>query len=225
VGRGTPVKCLFRDPRCTCSHTPPWYFLHPHVLPLTVPIRSSLYLTRLPQNSDKRKSYQTTKPRKTAEREATRRRRTTPEEHKKRGNDLALSADVRSLGQRNASGDLLSTNLGLSLASTSRVDRVDRYNLNRNGIGPSSFQANTTARGLRFLRHGDCREPKGLRVGEVPFSLNPYTIILDENQERVERGEKRRERRGGLLPIHTPWQEMRHWKGATHKEHECPSYL
>jgi len=57
------------------------------------------------------------------------------------------------------------------------------------------------------------------------FSLNPYAIILDENQERVERGEKRRERRGGLLPIHTPWQEMRHWRGATHKEHECPSYL
>jgi hypothetical protein len=38
--------------------------------------------------------------------------------------------DVRSLGQRNASGDFLSTNLGLSLASTSCVDRVDLYGLN-----------------------------------------------------------------------------------------------
>jgi hypothetical protein len=35
------------------------------------------------------------------------------------------------LGQRNASGDLLSTNLGLSLASTSWVDRVDLYGLNK----------------------------------------------------------------------------------------------
>jgi hypothetical protein len=71
------------------------------------------------------------------DREATRHRRTTLEEYKK-GNDLALSADVWSLGQRNASGDLLSTNLGPSLASTSRVDRVDMYGLNRNGIGLSS---------------------------------------------------------------------------------------
>jgi hypothetical protein len=46
-------------------------------------------------------------------------------------NDLALSADVQSIGQRNASDDLLSTNLGLSLASTSRVDRVDLYSLNK----------------------------------------------------------------------------------------------
>jgi hypothetical protein len=31
-------------------------------------------------------------------------------------------------------------------------------------------------------------------------------MILDENQERVEQGEKRREKRGGLLlPIHMPW--------------------
>jgi hypothetical protein len=49
----------------------------------------------------------------------------------KRGNDLALSADARSLGQINTSGDLLSTNLGLSLASTSQVDRVDLYGLNK----------------------------------------------------------------------------------------------
>ena len=39
----------------------------------------------------------------------------------------------------------------------------------------------------------------------VPISLNPYTIIIDENQERVEWG---REEKGGglLLPIHTPWK-------------------
>jgi hypothetical protein len=37
----------------------------------------------------------------------------------KRESDLALSMDVRSLGQRNTSGDLLSTNLSLSLAGTS----------------------------------------------------------------------------------------------------------
>jgi hypothetical protein len=38
----------------------------------------------------------------------------------------------------------------------------------------------------------------------VPVSLNPYAIIIDENQERVERG---REEKGGglLLPIHMPW--------------------
>jgi hypothetical protein len=96
---------------------------------------------QLPRNIDKRKSNQTTKPRKTVEREAIRHRKNI-----KRGNDLALSVGVRALGQRNASGDLLSTNLGL--ASTSHVDHVDLYDLNRNGIGPSSFQANTTARGL-----------------------------------------------------------------------------
>jgi hypothetical protein len=53
-------------------------------------------------------------------------RTTTLKEHKRK-DDLALSVDVRSLGQRNTSGDLLSTNLGLSLTSTSRVDRVDLY--------------------------------------------------------------------------------------------------
>ena len=41
------------------------------------------------------------------------------------------------------------------------------------------------------------------------LSLNPYAIIIDKNQERVERG---REEKGGglLLPIHMPWQEMGH---------------
>jgi hypothetical protein len=46
---------------------------------------------------------------------------------------------------------------------------------------------------LQSKRHGDRREPKRLQAGEVPFSLNPYAIIIDESQERVERGEKRRE--------------------------------
>jgi hypothetical protein len=73
---------------------------------------------QLPQYSDKQKSNQTTKPRKIAKGEATRHRKTTTLKNTKRENDLALSVDVQSLGQRNASGDLLSTNLGLSLAST-----------------------------------------------------------------------------------------------------------
>jgi hypothetical protein len=33
---------------------------------------------------------------------------------------------------------------------------------------------------------------KRLQAREVTFSLNPYAIIIDENQERVEQGEKRR---------------------------------
>jgi hypothetical protein len=40
------------------------------------------------------------------------------------------------------------------------------------------------------------------------FSLNPYAIIIDENQERVEWGEKKRG--GQLLPILASWQETRH---------------
>jgi hypothetical protein len=48
--------------------------------------------------------------------------------------------------------------------------------------------------------------------------LNPCVVIIDENQERVEWGVKRREKRDGLLlPIHTSWQKTRHRKGATHK--------
>ena len=60
-------------------------------------------------------------------------------------------------------------------------------------------------------------EQSGLRGKEVvPVSLNPYAIIIDVNQERVER---RREEKGGclVLPIHTQWQETGHQKGATHK--------
>jgi hypothetical protein len=92
-------------------------------------IQSMLTSTQLPRNSDKWKSNQTTRPRETANREATRHRKTTTLKNTKRGNDLVLSVDVQSLGQGNASGDLLSTNLGLSLASTSWVDRVDLYGL------------------------------------------------------------------------------------------------
>jgi hypothetical protein len=69
-------------------------------------IRSTLTLTQLPRYSDKQKSNQTTRPRNIVKREATRHRKnnyterkTTPKEHKRK-NDLALSADVRSLGQR-----------------------------------------------------------------------------------------------------------------------------
>ena len=56
------------------------------------------------------------------------------------------------------------------------------------------------------------------------LSLNPYAIIIDENQERVERG---REEKGGglLLPIHTPWQETGHRKEQHAREHKCPNYL
>jgi hypothetical protein len=70
--------------------------------------------------------------------EATRHKKTTTSKNTKRENDLALSVDVRSLGQRNTSGDLLSTSLSLSLASTSQVDHVNLYGLNGKGIGPSS---------------------------------------------------------------------------------------
>jgi hypothetical protein len=44
----------------------------------------------------------------------------------------------------------------------------------------------------------------------------------DENRKRVERGEKRREKRGDLLlPIHMPWQETGHRNKRHAKEHEC----
>ena len=56
------------------------------------------------------------------------------------------------------------------------------------------------------------------------LSLNPYAIIIDENQERMERG---REEKGGglLLPTHTPWQETGIKKERHTREHECPNYL
>jgi hypothetical protein len=55
---------------------------------------------QLPRFSDKQKSNQTTRPRKTAKREATRHRKNNYTERMQKENDLALSADVRSLGQR-----------------------------------------------------------------------------------------------------------------------------
>jgi hypothetical protein len=101
-------------------------------------------------------------------------RTTTPKECKRK-NNLALSVDVRSLGQRNASGDLLSTNLGLSLASTSWVIRVDLYGLNK--------MAQTLA------------HPK-----KMPWltAFYPSVMETDENQKDYEREKFR------SLPIRTP---------------------
>jgi hypothetical protein len=138
VGRGSPVKCHIRDPRCNCSRTPPWSFLHPHVLPPTVLIRSSLSLTQLPRYHDKQKSNQTTRPRKTAKRETTRHKRNNYTERMQHEERLSPLGGCPINGPKNKSGDLLSTSLSLSLASTSWVDRVDLYSLNRNGIGLSS---------------------------------------------------------------------------------------
>jgi hypothetical protein len=138
VGHGTPIKCRIRDPRCTCSRTPPWSFLHPHVLPPTVPIRSSLSLTQLPRYDNKQKSNQTTRPRNTVKREATRHRKNNYTERTQKEERLSPLGGCPIPGPKNRSGDSLSTSLSLSLASTSRVDRVDLYSLNRNGIGLSS---------------------------------------------------------------------------------------
>jgi hypothetical protein len=52
----------------------------------------------------------------------------------KKDNDLALSADVQSLGQKNKSGYLLSTSSSHNLASTSWADHVDLYGFKFNGI-------------------------------------------------------------------------------------------
>jgi hypothetical protein len=65
---------------------------------------------------------------------------------------------------------------------------------------------------------------KRLQAREVPFSLNPYAIIFDENQERVERGAKRR----GAVYF---FQYTRHGKrrGIGKERHTrelgCSSYL
>jgi hypothetical protein len=59
------------------------------------------------------------------------------ERHRK-GERLSPHDGCPILGPRSRSGCLLSTSLSLRLAGTSRVDRVDLYGLNRNGIGPSS---------------------------------------------------------------------------------------
>jgi hypothetical protein len=66
-----------------------------------VPDRSTLTSMQLPQY-DKQEGNQTTKPRKTTEREATRHRKEQlHRKNTKRENDLALSTDVRSLCQKN----------------------------------------------------------------------------------------------------------------------------
>jgi hypothetical protein len=101
-------------------------------------IRSTLTSTQIPRYSDKQKSNQTTKPRKTAEREATRHRKNNYTERMQKEKRLSPLGGCPIPGPRNKSGDLLSTSLSLSLASTSRVDRVNLYGLNRNGIGLSS---------------------------------------------------------------------------------------
>jgi hypothetical protein len=95
-------------------------------------------LTPLPRYRDKQKSNQTTTPRKTAKRETTRHRKNNYTERMQKEERLSPLGGCPIPGPKNKSGDLLSTSLSLSLASTSRVDRVDLYGLNRNGIGLSS---------------------------------------------------------------------------------------
>jgi hypothetical protein len=95
-------------------------------------------LTQLPGYSDKQKCNQTTRPRKTTKRETTRHRKNNYTERIQKEERLSPLDGCPIPGPNNRSGDLLSTSLCLSLASTSQVDRVDLYNLNRNGIGLSS---------------------------------------------------------------------------------------
>jgi hypothetical protein len=83
--------------------------------------------------------------------------------------------DVRSLGQRNVSGDLLSTNLGISLASTSRVDRVNLYSLNE--------MAQTLAHPKKTPRLA---------------AFDPSVMETDENRKDYKREKFR------SLPIRTP---------------------
>jgi hypothetical protein len=52
--------------------------------------------------------------------------------------NLTLSTDIRSLGQKNKGGPLVSTSLSLSLAYTFWVDRVNLYGLKINGTVLSS---------------------------------------------------------------------------------------
>jgi hypothetical protein len=137
VGRGTPVECQLRDPQRTCSCSL-WSSLHPHVLPPKVPNRSWLSLMQLPRYSDKQNSNQTTRPRKTAKREATRHRKNNYTKRMQKEERLSPLGGCPIPGPKNKSGDLLSTSLNLSLASTSWVDRVNLYGLNGKGIGPSS---------------------------------------------------------------------------------------
>jgi hypothetical protein len=101
-------------------------------------IQSSLSLMQLPRYSDKRKSNQTTRPRMTAKREATRHRKNNYTKRTRKEEQPSPLGGCPIPGPKNRSGDLLSTSSSLNLANTSRVDRVDLYGLNRNGIGSSS---------------------------------------------------------------------------------------
>jgi hypothetical protein len=75
---------------------------------------------------------------KTANREATRHKKNNYIERMQKEERLSPLGGCPIPGSKNRSGDLLSTSLSLSLASTSWVDRVNLYGLNGKGIGPSS---------------------------------------------------------------------------------------
>jgi hypothetical protein len=75
---GAFVVVLLHGPSSICMSLSP-----------TVLIRSSLSLTQLPQCSDKRKSNQTTRPRKTMKREATRHRKNNYTERTQKGERLS----------------------------------------------------------------------------------------------------------------------------------------
>jgi hypothetical protein len=53
------------------------------------------------------------------------------------------------------------------------------------------------------------------------YSLNPYAIIFDENQERVEWG--REEQRWSTSPNTHVTAKTRHRKKRHAKEHKCPN--
>jgi hypothetical protein len=95
-------------------------------------------LTQLPQYRDKQKSNLTTRPRKTTKRETTRHIKNNYTERMQKEERLSPLDGCPIPGPKNRSGDSLSSSLSLSLASTSWVDRVDLYGLNKNDIGLSS---------------------------------------------------------------------------------------
>jgi hypothetical protein len=124
---GALVVVLFQHPPSICMS-----FLQ------RVPIRSTLSLMHYLDITTSKRAIKPLNLER-LQKEATRRREEQlHQKNTKRENDLALSVDVRSLGQKNRSGCLLGTSLSLSLARTSRVDRVNLYDLNRNDIGLSS---------------------------------------------------------------------------------------
>jgi hypothetical protein len=66
-----------------------------------------------------------------------------------------------------------------------------------------------------------------LQAREVPFSPNPYSIVIGGNQERVERKRRRKGRREAVYFFqHTRHGKRRGIGEERHaKEHECSSYL